>query len=58
MIRTLPPEIQKALEILWEYAEDAHLSLCSKEDLTEDGMKCSTDMGWYASFVFKHEGDI
>jgi len=45
MIKEWPKEVQDAVDVLWDYADDACLSGRTKEECLEEGYECSDEDG-------------
>ena len=45
MIRIWPDEVNAAIDILWNYADDACLSGRTKAECLEEGYECSDEDG-------------
>lgn len=55
MIKDAPEEVQNALEILWQYADDACLSGRSKKECESEGYGCSTNYAHYITLVLPNK---
>lgn len=51
MRKDLPKEINDALELLWEYADDASISRLTKEELDAEGYEIEGETAYYAQFA-------
>jgi len=51
MIKNLPKEIQEALQLLWDYSDDACLSGRTQEECEEEGFDCQGESAHYVTFV-------
>ena len=51
MFINLPDDIQGALNLLWDYADDACASMRTKAECEEEGYDCEADSGYYITFV-------
>lgn len=52
----VPAEIQKALNLLWGYADDSCLSTWSKEELNKEGYACKGEYGIFVRFILPKNG--
>ena len=55
MIKNASPEIQAALTLLWEYADDALISGRTKEECELAGFECKGEMAHYVVFILLQE---
>lgn len=55
MIKNLPKEINDAIELLWEYADDACLSGRTKEECEEEGYDCAAETAHMLTFVISRK---
>jgi len=51
MITTLPKDIQDAIELLYEFADDACISMRTQQECDNEGFECETDSAWHLTFV-------
>jgi hypothetical protein len=47
----LPKEINDAIDLLWEYSDDACLSGCTKAECEDEGYDCRGDSAHFITFV-------
>ena len=47
----LPKEIRDALNLVWEFADDASTSVWSKEEFLEEGYDCQEEYGHHITFT-------
>ena len=55
MIKNLPKEIQQALQLLWEYSDDACLSERTKCECEEEGFDCQGETAHFITFVISRK---
>ena len=58
MFTNLPPEIQTALNLLWDYSDDACAGMRSKAECEEEGYDCEADSGYYITFVISRTIEV
>lgn len=51
MIKNVPDEIKAALELLWDYSDDAYLGSRTKEECFEEGFECKAENAHMFTFV-------
>lgn len=51
MYKDLPDDINAALDLLWDYADDACASGRTKEECCEVGYDCDAENAHYITFV-------
>ena len=51
MFINLPPDIRAALNLLWDYSDDACAGMRSKAECEAEGYDCDADHGYYITFV-------
>jgi len=50
----LPDEVNKALTLLWNYADDGCFSSRTKQECDDEGYKCIAESAYYITFVISH----
>lgn len=58
MFKDLPKEVNEALEVLWQYSDDACASGRTKQEAEEEGYECSTGTCHYITFVLPRRSDV
>ena len=51
MFINLPPDIRAALNLLWDYSDDACAGMRSKAECEAEGYDYDADHGYYITFV-------
>ena len=58
MFINLPDDIQGALNLLWDYADDACASMRTKAECEEEGYDCDAEHGYYITFVISRTIEV
>ena len=58
MFTNLPPEIQTALNLLWDYSDAACAGMRSKSECEAAGYDCAADSGYYITFVISQTIEV
>jgi hypothetical protein len=52
--KDLPNEVNEALTLLWNYADDGCFSSRTKQECDDEGYECIADSAYYITFVISH----